>query len=154
MTSDEQNTESELSNIRELEKQVQLLKQKLKSLVSNKQDDEDSEPQCIDWSLYEQQIGTDPLEFMKKHYESKKATIEKIRALKLSLMLGCLRFFRGANLSEKKFKLIRFLNRAPGYRTMNMKLLEQRLYITKRWMKENNIDVPMEDLPLQAKLDI
>ena len=153
MSSDVEDT-VELTDIHELQEQVSFLKKRLSKLVRKVEDDDTTEPPCVDWSLYEQQVSNDPMLFMKKYLENKEATMEKIKTVRLRKMVGCLRFFKGENLSEKRCKLLKFLKRAPGYRTLNIKLLEQRLYITRKWMRENNIDMPLEALPLEVKLDV
>ena len=136
----------ELDGIEELQTQVANLKKRLDTLVKKTLDDEETEPPCICWTLYEQQVAQDPLEFMRKHLDKEEATLLKLKDLKLKDLAGCLRFFKGET-CEKKRKFFSFLKRAPGYRTLNLKLLEQRLYITKKWMRENNITKPMEELP-------
>ena len=136
----------ELDGIEELTAQVSNLKKRLNSLLKTTLEDEEREPTCVCWSLYEQHIGQDPLEFMRKHIDKEEATLERLKEYKLKDLAGCLRFFTG-DLRQKKRKFFDFVKRASGYRTLNLKLLEQRLYITKKWMKENNINRPMEELP-------
>ena len=136
----------ELDGIDELTAQVSNLKKRLDTLVKMTIEDEEREPPCICWTLYEQQIGQDPLEFMRKHMDKEEATLERLKEYKLKDLAGCLRFFKG-DIRQKKRKFFEFVKRASGYRTINLKLLEQRLYITKKWMKENNINRSMEELP-------
>ena len=133
--------------------QFENLKMRLDKLLKKTMDDEEKEPQCVDWSLYEQHIGADPLDFIKKHIDNQETKLEKLKKMKIKDLAGCLRFFKGNNF-ERKRKLFQFLRRAKGYKTYNIKLLEQRLFITRRWMKENHIDCPMEELPLKVNLDV
>ena len=136
----------ELDGIDELTAQVSNLKKRLDKLVKKTLDDEEREPPCICWSLYEQQIAQDPLEFLRKHMDREEAKAEKFKEFKIKDLAGCLRFFKGDQ-RQRKRKLNDFLRHAPGYRTLNLKLLEQRLYLTRKWMRENKIDKPMEELP-------
>ena len=133
-------------NIDELSTKLTNLQQRLKQLVQKAIEDEDAEPDCVCWGHYEQNLKIDPVEFIRKNMERDEATMDKVRHYKTKQLLGCLRFFKGT-VGERKAKLIKFLRCASGYRTLNLKLLEQRLYITRKWMKENNIYTPLEDLP-------
>ena len=133
-------------NIDELSTKLTNLQQRLKQLVQKAIEDEDAEPDCVCWGHYEQNLKIDPVEFIRKNMERDEATMDKVRHYKTKQLLGCLRFFKGT-VGERKAKLMKFLRCASGYRTLNLKLLEQRLYITRKWMKENNITKPMEELP-------
>lgn len=127
------------------------LQQRLAALVQKQSDlDADKEPTCVSWTPYEAFIGDNPLEFMRLGKDAVETTLDWIKKQPLTHLKGCIRFFEGDNLITKKAKLIKFLKRAPTYKTKNLKLLEQRLYITRKWTRENNFTGPLEDLPLEV----
>ena len=136
-----------------LRREIENLQLRLAALVQKQNDvDSEREPECISWNQYEAYIGDDPLDFIRLGKESIETTLDWLKKQPLSKLKGCIRFFDGDNLVSKKTKLMKFLKRAPTYKTKNLKLLEQRLYITKRWMKDNHHDGPLEDLPLSIPI--
>ena len=136
-----------------IKQEIENLQLRLAALIRQQNEvDSEREPDCVSWNPYEQFIGEAPIEFIRLGREAIETTLNYIKNQNLAKLKGCLRFFDGDNLITKKAKLIRFLKRAPTYKTKNLKLLEQRLYITKKWMKENNFQGPFEDLPLSIPI--
>ena len=127
--------------------EINELKVRLENLVKKQQEDPDIEPECVSWNLYEQAIHDDPIAFLKLMEDQKEAKLDYFKRLSPIKLVPCLRFFTGDNIIDKKRKLMKFLRLAPGYRTKNLRLLEQRLYVTRKWMKEHNIQEAMEDIP-------
>ena len=136
-----------------LKREIENLQQRLAALVQKQNVvDSEREPECISWTPYEAFIGDDPIEFMRLGRDAIETTLDWLRKQPLTKLKGCIRFFEGDNLVTKKAKLMKFLKRAPTYKSRNLKLLEQRLFITKKWMKENSIQGPLEDIPLSIPI--
>ena len=142
--------EDEESTRAKLEGQIKKLEERIAAL-KNAKDGGDREPECVQWNLYEEFIEKDPVNFIKTHMDRQLSTIESFKRTKIKELQNVLRFFTGANLMIKKAKLLTFLRRAPGYKTCNLKLLEQRLYLTRKWLKENNFTIAMEEFPTLIK---
>ena len=98
------------------------------------------------WDPYEECFQKDPINLIKSHFDSEMAPMDKLKKFKVSQLKDCLRFFEGENSTIKKGHLMRFLRRFPGYRTLNLKVLEQRLYVTRKWMKENGYEPKLIEL--------
>ena len=144
-----QNSDTEGQQIQaddELSQEIKELRKRISMLESQKYDNPDREPDCIKWDLYEQSIGSDPVAFIKSHFEAISTPLEYIKTRKIKDLRPVLRFFPGGTLTVKKSFFLEFLRKFPGYRTKNLKLLEQRLYITRRWLKENGRSGALEDL--------
>ena len=136
-----------------LKREIVDLQQRLAALVQKQNVvDSEREPECISWTPYESYIGDDPVDFIRLGRDAIETTLDWIKKQPLTKLKGCIRFFDGDNLVTKKAKLMKFLKRAPTYKSKNLKLLEQRLYITKKWMKENAFRGSLEDLPLSIPI--
>ena len=129
----------------ELTQQIEELRQKIDAL-SHGVGGEEKEPECVSWNFYEEAIANDPLSFIRAHMDTEETSIAYIKRRKIPELKGCLRFFPGSNLTEKKGHLLTFVRHFAGYRTKNIRLLEQRLYLTNKWLKEHNIPCKLNDL--------
>ena len=137
----------DIPSVKVLSEQIDKLKKTIASLKHPKELDPDVEPECVKWDLYEQSISDDPIAFMKAHLDSEETRIRKIKDKTLKELQGCLRFFSGERPMIRKARLLDFLRKFPGYRSDNLRLIEQRLYLTRKWMKENNFSTDkLEDL--------
>ena len=155
--SDEHTSANEEESIskNQLMEEIELLKRSIASLTGGKDYDPDTEPECIKWDLYEQSIGNDPVSFIKAHMDIVESPVDTIKRKSVKELTNCLRFFTGNTLGNKKSKFMDFLRKFPGYRTKNIRLLEQRLYITRKWMKDNNLpSTKLEDLHLYITKDV
>ena len=147
--SDEQTSanEEEYISKNQLLEEIQVLKRSIASLTGGKDYDPETEPECIKWDLYEQAIGNDPVSFIKAHMDIVESPVDYLRRKTVKELSGCLRFFTGETQGLKKSAFMDFLRKYPGYRSKNIRLIEQRLYITRKWMKENNFaSHKLEDL--------
>ena len=136
----------------ELDKQIEELKRQIDHLTHGDYD-EDAEPECVKWNLYEECIANDPLSFIHAHLEQEDTALNTIKNKRITELKGCLRFFPGANATERKTHFLSFLRHFAGYRTKNLRLLEQRLFLTRRWLKQNNIPCKLHELHLYLKLN-
>lgn len=130
--------------------QIAELKKKYRSMPPPRCDSQ-AQPEFVSSTSYEACIQEDPIEFMKQGSDSFNTSTVLFRNASIQELEGCLRFFNGKSQSSKKRRLLTLLRRAPNIRTSNFKLLEQRLYIIKNWMRENNVTCPLEDLPLTVQ---
>ena len=156
MSDDQHNSNDEESMFKnQLLEEIQVLKRSIASLTGGKEYDPETEPECIKWDLYEQSIGNDPVGFIKAHMELIETPLDVLRKKSVKELSNCLRFFTGETLGMKKSKLMDFLRKFPGYRSKNIRLIEQRLYITRKWMKDNNLpSTKLEDLHLYITKDV
>ena len=145
-TSDPDTETVKSSQTSDIEDELMMLRRRIEELTYKHRDNPSQEPDCVSWSIYEQSIGEDPIAFIKAHMDVEQTPLEFIKRSSLKSLEGCCRFFKGINPSEKKAKLMAFLRRFQGYRTKNLRLLEQRLYVTRKWMKENGFSGNIEEL--------
>ena len=139
----------------ELEDELMMLRRRIEELTYKHRDTPSQEPDCISWNLYEQAIGEDPLAFIKAHMDIVESPVDYLRRKTVKELSGCLRFFTGETQGLKKSAFMDFLRKYPGYRSKNIRLIEQRLYITRKWMKDNNLpSTKLEDLHLYITKDV
>lgn len=132
--------------------QIMNLHKKLQNLTL-KRCDSRAEPEQKSEAPFEIFINDYLEEIFRVNKEMQEIKLEYFKKMGTKKLKNCLRFFKGIDEYEKRIKLIRFLKRAPIFKTKDIKLLEERLYKIKKWMRAKNITCKLEDVPLNYSLE-
>ena len=113
----------------------------------SKKKDVMDEPDFVDCSPYEQVIEQDVVNFIKKSVQSEGTPLRYFQRLGIKTLAPILRFFNGNDDNEKKAKFLLLLRKVPALKTMQLKLLEQRIYVFTRGLRSIGYTGPIEMYP-------
>lgn len=134
--------------IAEIENSISETERRLKYLLQQRKEFEDNyAPPFVAEDVYEHVVEQDPMNFVLKSQDSEKTTPRAYAKLNVKTLKPLLRYFEGKSDTEKKAKLIALLRKAPGLRTYNLKLLDQRLFVFNRGVRNGGYMGPLEDYP-------
>ena len=109
--------------------------------------EEEREPVFVDCSPYEQLIEQDIVNFIQKSVHSENTPLRYFQRMGVKTLTPVLRFFTGENEMEKKAKFLTLLRKVPALKTMQLKLLEQRLFVFTRGLRSIGYTGPIEMYP-------
>ena len=137
-----------MDDIQELENTILETHRRLQALLQQKKEmQENYQPEIVCDDNFEQFIEQDPQNFVLKSMDNENTPLTIYIRANIKTLKPVIRFFQGKTDGDKKMKLIQLLKKVPGLKTNNIKLLEQRLYVFNRGVRNLGYQGPLEEFP-------